>query len=89
MLSTQDWLTAKRASYANPQNTYSHMFKPVLYDYIFHRAKGSNVIVTNFFKVRLKDLWVITIGNDNINTFFLLISDSFLENPKIPGWKWF
>lgn len=47
----EDWLTAKRASYANPQNTYSHMFKPVLYDYIFHRAKGSNVIVTNFFKI--------------------------------------
>merc|ERR1712080_543926 len=34
----EDWLIPKKASYANPQNTYSHMYKPVLYDYIFHRG---------------------------------------------------
>jgi len=47
----EDWLIPKKASYANPQNTYSHMYKPVLYDYIFHRAKGHNIIITNFFNI--------------------------------------
>merc|ERR1739844_566098 len=66
----EDWLTPKKASYANPSNTYSNKFKPVLYDYviiiiiiiltiivlitivmqvlydyIFHRAKGKNIIL--------------------------------------------
>jgi len=47
----EDWLIPKKASYANPQNTYSYMNKPVLYDYIFHKAKGHNVIITNFFEI--------------------------------------
>ena len=49
--SSKDWLTPKKATYGNPLNTYSHIYKPVLYDYIFHRAKGKNVIITNLFKV--------------------------------------
>jgi len=47
----EDWLTPKRASYANPQNTYSHMYKPVLYDYIFHKANGRNIIITKLFNI--------------------------------------
>jgi len=47
----EDWLVPKKATYANPQNTYSKIYKPRLYDYIFHKAKGRNIIVTNLFNI--------------------------------------
>lgn len=47
----EEWLNPTRASYANPRNTYSNIYDPVLYDYIFHKAKGSNLIMTNWFEV--------------------------------------
>lgn len=47
----EEWLKPNRASYANPQNTYSYIYKPVLYDYIFHKAKGRNIILTNWFNI--------------------------------------
>jgi len=46
-----EWLCPKRATYGNPNNTYSYMYDPVLYDYIWHRAHGNNMIWTNFFDV--------------------------------------
>jgi len=46
-----EWLCPKRATYANPENTYSYMYEPVLYDYIWHRAHGRNMIWTNIFDV--------------------------------------
>lgn len=47
----EEWLIPTKASYANPQNTYSNIYNPVLYDYIFHKAKGSNIIMTNWFNI--------------------------------------
>ena len=50
----QDWIKShlsNTSSYANPRNTYSHMYKPVLYDYIFHKANGPHLILTDIFKV--------------------------------------
>jgi len=47
----KEWLCPKRATYGNPYNTYSNMYAPVLYDYIWHRAQGKNMIWTNFFDV--------------------------------------
>jgi len=44
-----DWLVPKKASYGNPRNSYSNMYAPVLYDYIWHRTKPGNLIVTNMF----------------------------------------
>lgn len=47
------WLSIpSKASYANPNNTYSaNIYKPVLYDYIFHKAKGKNIILTDWFHI--------------------------------------
>lgn len=47
----QELLAPKRATYGNPENTYSADFGPQLYDYIFHRSKGWNAVVINFFDV--------------------------------------
>jgi len=50
-IKVQEWLCPKRSTYGNPSNSYSYMYEPVLYDYIWHRAKGKNMIWTNFFDV--------------------------------------
>jgi len=50
-LDIKEWLCPKRATYGNPKNTYSYMYDPVLYDYIWHKSKRSNMIWTNFFDV--------------------------------------
>ena len=39
----QEWLRPERqhrATYGNPRNNYSKMYDPVIYDYIWHKAKG-------------------------------------------------
>ena len=51
MIILQELLAPKRATYGNPENTYSADFGPQLYDYIFHRSKGWNAVVINFFDV--------------------------------------
>ena len=56
--SSKDWLTPKKATYGTPLNTYSHIYKPVLYDYIFHRAKGRNIAITKLFKVTTFDIFI-------------------------------
>jgi endonuclease/exonuclease/phosphatase family metal-dependent hydrolase len=45
------WLNPKRATYGNPNNTYSNNYSPVTYDYIFHKANKQNMIWTDFFDV--------------------------------------
>jgi len=47
----ETWLVPSRATYANPANTYSSQYNPVLYDYIFHKPKGKNMIWTNYFEI--------------------------------------
>ncbi|XP_023327042.1 uncharacterized protein LOC111700390 [Eurytemora carolleeae] len=58
-----DWLIPKRATYANPRNTYSgangsiyppgnsSKYPPVLYDYIWHKSSPGNLVLTNFFDI--------------------------------------
>jgi len=47
-----EWLVPKRSTYGNPENTYSgQIYAPVLYDYIWHKAKGNNTAWTNLFDV--------------------------------------
>ena len=43
-LDVKQWLVPARATYGNPRNTYSSMYTPVLYDYIWHRAKGGALL---------------------------------------------
>lgn len=63
------WLNPKKATYANPQNNYSNKFHPVLYDYIFHKAKGPNIIWTNWFKIPfLKTLKLLGTNSTKGNT---------------------
>ena len=50
-LDIKEWLIPKRATYGNPRNSYSYMWPPVLYDYIWHKARGHNMIWTNLFEV--------------------------------------
>jgi len=54
----EEWLKPSRATYANPSNTYSNQSSPVLYDYIFHKAKGNNLIWTDFFQVPFLKTWL-------------------------------
>jgi len=50
-LDIKEWLCPSKATYGNKKNTYSYMYQPVLYDYIWHRASRWNMIWTNFFQV--------------------------------------
>lgn len=50
-LDIKSWLAPDRATYGNPRNSYSNMYSPVLYDYVWHKAAGPNLIWTNFFDV--------------------------------------
>ena len=45
------WLSPQKATYGNPANAYSNMYEPVLYDYIWHKTNGKNLIWTNYFNV--------------------------------------
>jgi len=47
----ETWLVPSRATYGNPSNTYSRQYSPVLYDYIFHKPRGKNLIWTNYFEI--------------------------------------
>lgn len=47
----KEWLVPSKATYGNPRNTYSSGYQPVLYDYIWHRGRGWNMIWTNVFDV--------------------------------------
>jgi len=49
----EDWLIPKKATYGNPENTYSYTYSPVHYDYIFHRANHGNMMWTSFFDIPL------------------------------------
>ena len=40
-LDIKSWLSPNRATYGNPRNSYSNMYSPVLYDYIWHKAAGT------------------------------------------------
>jgi len=46
-----EWLIPSRATYGNPRNTYSNMYQPVLYDYIWHRTQPGNLVLTNLFDI--------------------------------------
>jgi len=50
-LDIRNWLIPSKATYGNPKNTYSYMYTPVLYDYIWHKTSGLNMIWTNYFDV--------------------------------------
>lgn len=50
-LDIKEWLIPSKSTYGNPRNSYSHMYQPVLYDYIWHKAQGWNIIWTNLFEV--------------------------------------
>lgn len=62
-----DWLNPKRATYGNAENTYSNNYDPVLYDYIFHKATGNNLMLTNFFEVPFLKTILGSTGNDSID----------------------
>jgi len=85
----EDWLTPKKASYANPSNTYSHIYKPVLYDYIFHRAKGKNIIITNFFKIPFLKTWISLGQNstDKVTEKEVSLSDHEAVTAELWLWK--
>ena len=56
-LDVKQWLVPARATYGNPRNTYSSMYTPVLYDYIWHRAKGGSLIA-NWTFLCVKNIWL-------------------------------
>ena len=50
-LDIKEWLVPSKSTYGNPRNSYSSIYQPVLYDYIWHKARGWNMIWTNLFEV--------------------------------------
>ena len=42
-LDIKSWLSPNRATYGNPRNSYSNMYSPVLYDYVWHKAAGTGL----------------------------------------------
>jgi len=50
-LSIENWLVPTKATYGNPVNSYSSQYTPVLYDYIFHKPRGNNMMWTNLFEI--------------------------------------
>jgi len=84
-----EWLCPRRATYGNPANTYSHMYDPVLYDYIWHKSTGSNAIWTNFFDVPfLKTLktWTNSTSKER-KTKMVSLSDHEAVTSSLLLWK--
>jgi len=52
-LKLENWLIPKKATYGNPENTYSYTYSPVHYDYIFHKANHGNMMWTSLFDIPL------------------------------------
>ena len=49
-----EWLHPKFATYANTRNTFSNMYTPIIYDYIFHRSNSKlTTSWTNWFDLPL------------------------------------
>jgi len=49
-----EWLHPRFATYANTRNTFSNMYTPVIYDYIFHRTNSElTTSWTNWFELPL------------------------------------
>ena len=47
-LDIESWLAPDRATYGNPRNSYSNMYSPVLYDYVWHKAAGTQQAAVAF-----------------------------------------
>ncbi len=48
------WLGERFSTYGNRGNTFSYMFDPIIYDYIFHRSNRDDVRVwTNWWGIHL------------------------------------
>jgi len=48
----KEWLLPKFATYGNQRNTFSYMYDPVTYDYIFHRSMNPQTLTwANWFEL--------------------------------------
>jgi len=70
-------------------NTYSHIYKPVLYDYIFHRAKGKNIAITKLFKIPFLKTWISLAqnGTDKVSEKEVSLSDHEAVTAELWLWK--
>ena len=79
----------KKATYANPDNTYSASYSggPLHYDFIFHRANHGNQMWTSSFEVRIKGVkWVVLFGPLGANEMTSLpgLSPCSNSDPQVP-----
>jgi len=83
------WLVPEKATYGNPVNTYSNMYEPVLYDYIWHKALGRNMVWTNLFDVPfLKTLKLLESGgNSTPKSKLVSFSDHEAVTSSLLLWK--
>jgi len=83
-----EWLIPKRSTYANPENTYSaKIYDPVLYDYIFHKAKGNNTAWTNFFDVPYLKFPKLLTGDAHGKSKQMSFSDHEAVTANLLLWK--
>ena len=63
-----EWLHPKFATYANIRNTFSYMYTPVVYDYIFHRSNSKHTLCwTNWFDSPLFTTRILLSEHANIS----------------------
>ena len=79
------WMSPTRATYGNPRNSYSNKFVPVVYDYIWHRARGGNRIWSTFFDV--PDLKTEKQDDDEVAPVEISISDHEAVTANLVLWK--
>jgi len=87
-LDIKEWLCPSKATYGNQKNTYSYMYDPVLYDYIWHRAQGLNMVWTNFFDVPfLRTLKSLSGAKNATDTKEVSFSDHEAVTSSLYLWK--
>eukprot|EP00092_Neocalanus_flemingeri_P008768 GFUD01009441.1.p1 GENE.GFUD01009441.1~~GFUD01009441.1.p1 ORF type:complete len:364 (+),score=71.49 GFUD01009441.1:178-1269(+) len=82
-----EWLCPKRATYGNPQNAYSNMYEPVLYDYLWHKATGKNMIWTNYFHIPFLKTEKIVESKTNTSVSDISFSDHEAVTSNLLLWK--
>jgi len=66
-LDIKEWLVPSKATYGNPRNTYSYMYSPVLYDYIWHKANEHHLVWTSLFDIPFLKTWKNPSNNNSAN----------------------
>jgi len=80
-----EWLKPRRATYANPENSYSCMNEPAVYDYVWHKGNKGNRIWTSYLDVPI--LKTLKNGEENEDPLTISLSDHEAVIANLVLWK--